>query len=202
MAWGAGAALLLAVWLAVGACDGDDGGPVDAARDAVADTAGEDARALDAGEDAAPRADAPGTADGRSDGRSADTPDGAGGACETLPSGGLYATFDVTGERFRAHLTSPAAIDGALALWEGTSSANIPNGSLVCEPEPWNCGWSWHLEPGTITFAELTIEVCDGAPSYIEENCDDFVDRYCPWSATLVELRDCRTDPSCPVVPR
>jgi hypothetical protein len=42
-------------------------------------------------------------------------------------------------------------------------------------------------------MAEVAIEVCDGLPSYVEENVDEFVDRvgrYCPWAAQLVELRD------------
>ncbi|MFW6066992.1 MAG: hypothetical protein ACOC97_01540 [Myxococcota bacterium] len=142
----------------------------------------------DAGRDAAP-GDA--AVDGGGDG---------GEACP-LPTGGLYATFSVVGEVFRAHLTSDTAIEDAIDLWQGRSSASIPNGDLACEPAPHNCGYTWHMVPGTIEFAELTIEVCDGTPSYIEENCDDFVDNYCPWSAELVDLRDCRTDPTCPSVP-
>jgi hypothetical protein len=44
-------------------------------------------------------------------------------------------------------------------------------------------------------MAEFAIEVCDGRPSYVEENVDEFVGtvgRYCPWQARLVELRDYR----------
>jgi hypothetical protein len=42
-------------------------------------------------------------------------------------------------------------------------------------------------------MGEAAIELCDGLPSYVEENVDEFVDgvgRYCPWAARLVELRD------------
>lgn len=133
--------------------------------------------------------------------KDAATPDGGGAACP-LPDEGLYATFSVNGELFRAKLTGNMAIDRAIALWRGTSNASIPNGELVCEPSPWNCGYGFHLEPGTIEFAEVTIEVCDGAPSFVDANCEDFVDRYCPWGAELVQLRDCRQNPACPVVPR
>ena len=44
-------------------------------------------------------------------------------------------------------------------------------------------------------MAEFTIEVCDGRPSFVEENVDEFVDnvgRYCPWSAALVQVEDFR----------
>jgi hypothetical protein len=35
-------------------------------------------------------------------------------------------------------------------------------------------------------MAEATIDLCDGLPSYVEENVDEFVEnvgRYCPWAA-------------------
>ena len=57
----------------------------------------------------------------------------------SLPVGGLYATFRVTTETFKQHITSTAGIAGALALWKGTSSANIPVGTLSCKCTGWNC---------------------------------------------------------------
>ena len=42
-------------------------------------------------------------------------------------------------------------------------------------------------------MAEVAIELCDGLPSYVEENVDEFVERvrrYCPWAAKLVELQN------------
>lgn len=33
-----------------------------------------------------------------------------------------------------------------------------------------NTGWSWHLDPATIGFAEITIEACQTWPSAIEQN--------------------------------
>lgn len=137
--------------------------------------------------------------DPRSD-AGADAGADAGEACP-LPSGGVYATFLVTDEVFRAQITDGDAIQQAIDLWQGNSTASIPNGALICEPASFNCGYGWHLDPEDIEFADLTIEVCDGSPSFIEDNCDDFVDRYCPWNAELIDLRDCRTEPTCPQVP-
>jgi hypothetical protein len=44
-------------------------------------------------------------------------------------------------------------------------------------------------------MAEVTIELCDGRPSDLENNLVywmDTVGRFCPWSARLVELKDYR----------
>lgn len=128
--------------------------------------------------------------------------DGSPSCCSALPQSGLYATFEVVDETFRASITDPDGMAEARALWSGESSANIPNGLLACTPTGWNEPWSWHLVPDSIRFAEVTIEVCDGAPNYIEANCSTFGERYCPWSAQMTQLRDCDAGADCPLVPR
>lgn len=121
----------------------------------------------------------------------------------TLPRSGLYATFKVGTETFRQQITSAAGISGALALWKGTSNAGIPVGTLDCRCTGWNCPWNFHMDPASITFTHIAIEVCDGTPSYVNSHCSDFgLGSYCPWSAVLTSLRDCRISPSCPTVPR
>jgi len=119
-----------------------------------------------------------------------------------LPCSGLYAKFGVIDEFFHVSITNPAGIEQAIALWEGRSQATIPVGTLVCKPIAWNSPWSWYLEPTTLEFGEAAVEVCDGRPSYVEADCSAFGPTYCPWAAVLVELRDCRTNPDCPVMPR
>jgi hypothetical protein len=102
---------------------------------------------------------------------------------------------------FHASITNAAGIAGALALWHGTSTAAIPDATLICTPAGYNCPWHWQMDPATIAFADVTTEVCDGTPSYVEANCASFGGgRYCPWAATMTELRDCRTDASCPAI--
>ena len=130
-------------------------------------------------------------------------PPSDGSACTPLPSAGVYATFRVVNDVFYASITNPAGIDQALALWRGQSQAKIPVGQLECGNGTYNCGWTWRMNPASITFAEVTIEVCDATPSYVQNNCPSFPNgQYCPWSAELIALGDCRTDPSCPAVPR
>jgi len=127
------------------------------------------------------------------------------GACSTPAApttpdsleGGVLATFDVSGERFHAWVTNPQTIQQLEELQQGTSLASIPNGRILrgAGEATHNVPWSWHLDPQDIEMAEVTTEVCDAAPSYVEENVDEFVDnvqRYCPWNAELVELQDYR----------
>ncbi len=112
-------------------------------------------------------------------------------------SGGVLATFAAAGDTFNVWVTNPTTIDQLMALQAGDSAANIPNGKILAGPGAGdhNAPWSWHLDPEDIEMAELTIEVCDGAPSYVEEHLTDFTDtvgRYCPWSAQLTGLQDLR----------
>jgi hypothetical protein len=112
--------------------------------------------------------------------------------------GGIVATFDVDGERFRVWVTNPQTIEQILALRDGTSEASIPNGRLRRRAgrRRHNRPWHWHLDPEEIEMAEATIELCDGRPSFIEENRDEFiaqVGRYCPWLARLEGVLDCRS---------
>jgi hypothetical protein len=109
--------------------------------------------------------------------------------------GGILATFDVNGEQFQVWVTNPETVQQILDLAAGASSAKFPNGRILRGPGPvdFNSPWSWHLDPGDIEMSEMTTEVCDGTPSYVEEHLDEFVDtvgRYCPWSARLVDVQD------------
>src|SRR5262249_41271288 len=148
----------------------------------------------DAASDASPAPARDAASDASPDARDSGEP-----GCGALPAAGVYATFADGNEVFHVSITNPAGIQGALDLWHGTSIAKIPDGVLQCQPAAWNCPWHWHLDPATIEFAELTTEVCDGRPTDVESGCASFgAGRYCPWSVTLTELRDCRTDASCP----
>jgi hypothetical protein len=123
-----------------------------------------------------------------------------------LKSGAL-ATFQVEGERFRVWVTNPSTIQQLKDLRAGTSAANIPNGRIVRGQGKagHNAPWRWHLDPKDIQMAEVTTEVCDGRPSYVNQHVDEFVKtvkRYCPWGAKLVGLRILSaTSGSAPVAP-
>jgi hypothetical protein len=111
--------------------------------------------------------------------------------------GGVLATFEAVGETFHVWVTNPDTIAQLLALQAGESTASIPNGRILAGPGlgEHNAPWSWHLDPEDIDMADFSIELCDGAPSYVEENLSEYTDviqRYCPWGAELKALDDRR----------
>jgi hypothetical protein len=109
--------------------------------------------------------------------------------------GGVLATFDVNGERFSIFVTNPQTIDQVIALSHGQSNATIPSGRVRRGRVSYNTPWSWHIDSQDITMAEVTIELCDGTPSYLEAHLDDWiatVGYFCPWSAKLVSVKDYR----------
>ena len=97
------------------------------------------------------------------------------------------ATFQVVDETYRIELATPALVAHAEALLAGEQVAAIPNGVVVRNDPGPNAPWSWHIDPATLDFADMTIEVCDGLPSYVE---DEIVtsDQFCPWSAKIVSI--------------
>lgn len=123
--------------------------------------------------------------------------DGSPTAPDEALRGGVVATFGVSGEQFRVWITNPETIDQVMALRRGASQVSIPNGVLRTGPGQGNHNrpYTWHLDPEEIAMAEVTIELCDGRPSFIEANRDRFIQevgRYCPWSAQLLQVRDFR----------
>lgn len=103
----------------------------------------------------------------------------------TNPSAGAVVTFQVVDERFKVRLITPAQIEAARQAQSG-GPAKIPNGRIVAGQDV-NTGWSWHLED--VSFAEITIEVCDGRPSDVEREGTRYGGgRYCPWTAVVVRI--------------
>jgi len=102
------------------------------------------------------------------------------------PSGPVVVTFEVVDERFKALLTEPADIDTARRLLGGEDVPSIPNGRVLRETGV-NEGYSWSMDPNDIEFVGVTIEVCDGLPSDVEDGVISG-DRYCPWSAAVVAV--------------
>jgi hypothetical protein len=100
----------------------------------------------------------------------------------------VVATFQVAGdETFKVELATPELIDHAKQLLAGDDVAAIPSGTVVRDDPGVNGPWSWHIDPATLSFADATIEVCDGLPSYVEDGTVTS-DHYCPWSATVIAV--------------
>jgi hypothetical protein len=113
----------------------------------------------------------------------------------TAPSGqpaapprGVIVTLRVAdAEEYRLRLTEPDDIGIAQKLLAGEAAPSIPNGRVVRGQPDVNVGYSWHIDPASLEFADTTIEVCDGRPSDVEKRVITS-DRYCPWSAKVVAI--------------
>lgn len=98
-------------------------------------------------------------------------------------------TLEVAGdERYRILLTDPVDIDIAQRLLAGEEAPGIPNGLVVRGETSVNEGYTWSIDPDDIEFADMTMEVCDGIPSDVEQGLVTS-ERYCPWSATVVAIK-------------
>ena len=102
-----------------------------------------------------------------------------------------YFEFETTGEeRFVAGTSDPAVIRAArnqLSLPENERNLFI-NGKISRGTER-NEGWSWHFVPDEWQLVEVSAEVCDGRPSFVEKDLDYWVEsvgRFCPWNSNVV----------------
>lgn len=115
---------------------------------------------------------------------------------KTLPlSGGILATFDVVGEQYSIFITNNETIQELFAVQRGESRATIPNGLIVEGAVFYNQPWSWHIDSEDIHMVEMTIELYDGVPSFVENELEywlESVHRYAPWSATIKTIEDFR----------
>lgn len=110
-------------------------------------------------------------------------------------SGGALITFAICeGETLSVWSTADAFITEAVVQLAG-GDRRIPSfGTLVdgsdCDPQ-----WTWHPEAADMTFADFTIELCDGCPMHLEADKPYWlgtVRQYCPWSAQVTAVDDRR----------
>lgn len=99
------------------------------------------------------------------------------------------------GEHFFAATSDPSVIAAAraqLALPLDQRMLHM-HGDIEAGDGGVNAPWSWHFVDGSWTLAEISAEVCDGWPSYIEENLDEWLKSpgyFCPWSSRVLAERD------------
>jgi hypothetical protein len=114
-----------------------------------------------------------------------------------IPLAPVFATFSYAdGKQVRVFATNPETIRTLTEIAAGTKGDMIPNGILADDrpgESPYDSRWSWHYQPDSLTMAEVTIEVCDATPSYVEDNMDGWFQgeptaRWCGWSAHLEKL--------------
>lgn len=107
----------------------------------------------------------------------------------TAESEPTVATFEVAGgpQTYRIELATAELIEHAKRLMAGEDLPSIPVGTIVRDDPSVNEPWSWHIDPASLEFAEVTIEVCDGLPEYVEDGTLTSP-TYCPWLTQVVEI--------------
>jgi hypothetical protein len=105
----------------------------------------------------------------------------------TAADGRAIATFEVRDETFKVELGTPQLVDHARRLLAGEDVAAVPLGTVVRGDAGPNAPWTWHIDPITVQFADMTIGVCDGLPSYVEDHTITS-EQFCPWSAKVVAV--------------
>jgi hypothetical protein len=102
----------------------------------------------------------------------------------TTGDGQLF-TVRVGNENFTMFLTDPATIQLAIDNFAGKNSLH-PSGKIALGHGGFNRGHGWHYVSDTIQMVEVSAEVCDGLPSYVDANTDAFLAvGYCPWAARV-----------------
>ena len=103
---------------------------------------------------------------------------------------GAVVTFLVAGsEQYKILITDSADIEMARNLLDGNEDPKIPNGLVIRDDPGVNEGYSWHIDPESFEFADMTTEVCDGLPSDVENGIITS-EYYCPWAAQVVAIEE------------
>lgn len=96
---------------------------------------------------------------------------------------------EVTGEeRFYIALATEEQVELATQRMND-ETIGVIHGVVLRGHGGFNEPYLWHLEPASVTFPDLAMELCDGRPEFVEEDLDYWVDTigyYCPWGAQIV----------------
>ncbi|MBI2435187.1 MAG: hypothetical protein HYV26_20200 [Candidatus Hydrogenedentes bacterium] len=109
-------------------------------------------------------------------------------------TGGALISFEVAGDEIDLWITNDAFIDTAIGLL-GEGPSRVPNFLEIVAGTDCDERWSWHVDPQQVEWADFTIELCDGTPSYIEAHRDAWIQdvgQWCPWSAAVMSVDDRR----------
>lgn len=95
-------------------------------------------------------------------------------------------------QEFIFQLTDPEKIQHARDILSGKEKGRVHVlGRLIKRTQPYNPRWSFHLDPSTVSFFEMAIEVCDANMMYVEDHLDEACGAFlpgcmwCPWDSRL-----------------
>jgi len=101
---------------------------------------------------------------------------------------GMYYVVDVLGERFTMLIVDQQAINDALGNMNGLNNMH-PMEVIDFGDGGFNQPGGWHYKPETVMMTEISTEVCDAEPHFVQENLDYWVNTvkyYCPWAAKII----------------
>ncbi|MFC8529088.1 calmodulin [Nocardia sp. NPDC057227] len=103
-----------------------------------------------------------------------------------------FAFTDYSGKEFIIRLNNEQRIEEARRILAGEETMSIHvMGRIRKQQVDYNPHWSFHLDPDTITFFTMAIEVCDSSITYTEDHLDEACGAFlpgcfwCPWSSKL-----------------
>ncbi|PWI45188.1 calmodulin-binding protein [Streptomyces sp. ICBB 8177] len=104
-----------------------------------------------------------------------------------------FEMTDITGQPFVIKLTDSARIEEARRILRGEEPDRLHVlGRIIKRRESYNRRWSFVLDPDTVSFFEVAIEVCDATTPYVEDHLDEAGGPFlpglywCPWTSRLV----------------
>ena len=92
-------------------------------------------------------------------------------------------------EQYKIQIVDPADITTARNLLARNEDPKIPNSIVIRDDPGINVGYSWHIDPQSLEFADMTTEVCDGPPSDVENGIITS-EYYCPWAAEVAAVEE------------
>lgn len=96
------------------------------------------------------------------------------------------------GQEFIIELKDDAKVKQARDILSGKETMSIHvHGRIVKRMADYNPKFNFHLDPATINFFDMAIEVCDANMVYVEDHLDEaggaFLPgcHWCPWDSRL-----------------
>jgi len=97
-----------------------------------------------------------------------------------------------TPREFIFKLTNEQRIAHARKILSGEETNEVHvHGRIIKREQPYNPNWSFHLDPDSINFFDVAIEVCDAGTQYVEDHLDEACGAFlpgchwCPWTSKL-----------------
>lgn len=107
-----------------------------------------------------------------------------------------YFAFKTHGSQndFIVKLTDDTKIQIARDILSGKQKETTHvMGRIKKNAAPYNPHYSFHIDPDTVSFFQIAIEVCDATIPYVEEHLDEACGAFlpgcywCPWSSQLTK---------------